>query len=616
MTHLALSLIHQQPDQYQGPELELPLDGRYQIIQVLSEKTWQRTYLAQDLRRPSQPKCLIYHLPVIQEIPDYLVFVRHLFTQSASGLEAIGRHGQMPALLAYFENEAGFYVVHEWIKGTPIRIELASEKPWSEERVLEFLLQTLKPLTYAHERGILHGNLKPDTVIRQSTDRQLTLVNFSSVESLQLSVMGMHNLTAPVELKSTNGYEAPEQIQGLPGLASDVYALGMMAIHGLTGVHPTQFKIDPTTGEAHWQSFHTSAYPAYSEGLVHILTQMVHYDPAQRYPSAKEALQALQFLTHAIAQGTAPALMPHSGSTLFPDEEESSPRLIQALQRPQVSVGVAASLTAALAIGSHTLLVSPQWVDLDSKFLDEATQQYQSGQLKQALALAGRISLDSPNHARAQAAIAHWKQEWQRAQTQFTLAQQARSRQQWSAVLESARKLPPIQYWQKQMAPLVRQAMIQLERAGQKQLQQAYRHAARRNFTAAIVALQQVPDGTVVSPVVQKKLAEYQEKQHILATHHLQKALNLAYTGNFDGAIPYLYQIPKGTPVHTIAQRKLQEYQEKRQIQNQVIIAPRSQPVLIQTSPVEWNPGEQLIEVPTIQALSTSPSAPIRLSQP
>lgn len=616
MTHLALSLIHQQSEQSQYPELELPLDGRYQIIQVLSEKTWQRTYLAQDLRRPSQPECLIHQLRVLQEIPDYLLFVRHLFTQAASGLEEMGKHGQMPALLAYFENEAGFYVVHEWIKGTPVRIELASEKPWSEERVLEFLLQTLKPLTYAHERGILHGNLKPDTVIRRSTDRQLTLVNFSSVESLQLSVMGMHNLTIPVELKGTTGYEAPEQIQGLPGLASDVYALGMMAIHGLTGVHPMQFKIAPTTGETHWQSFHASAYPACSEGLVHILTQMVHYDPEQRYPSAKEALQALQFLTHAIAEGTVPALMTHSGSTLFPDTEPSSPPLIQALRRPQVSIGIAASLTAALAIGSHTLLASPQWANLDKNLLDEATEQYQAGQLKQALALAGRISLDSPNYARAQAAIAHWKKEWQTAQTHFTLAQQARSRQRWAAVLESARKIPAIQYWQKQMAPLVRQAIIELEQVGQKQLQQAYRHATQRNFTAAIVALQQVPDGTAVSPVVQKKLAEYQEKEDILATHHLQKALNLAYTGNFDGAIPYLYQIPKGTPAHAIAQRKLQEYQEKKQIQRQAIIAPRSQPVLISTSPVGWNPGEQLVEVPTIQSLSTSPSVPMSYPSP
>jgi len=359
----------------------------------------------------------------------------------------------------------------------------------------------------------------------------------------------MHNLAAPLELQGTTGYEAPEQIQGLPSLASDVYALGMMAIHALTGMHPIQFRMDPNTGETHWQPFHTLAYQSYSEGLIHILTQMVHYDPAQRYPSANEVLQALQFLTHAIAQGTVPALMTHCRSPLFPHEEDSSSSLIQALCRPLprkvVPAGVAASFTVALAIGSHTLLVSPKSANLDKKLLDEAIHQYQAGQLQQALALAGRIAPNSPNHARAKAAIAHWKKEWQRAQTQLNLAQQAQSRQQWPAILESARKLPPIQYWQKQMAPLVRQAMIQLEQVGQKQLQQAYRHAAQRNFTAAIAALQQVPDGIAVSQTVQKKLAEYQEKQNILATHHLQQALNLAYAGNFDAAIPHLYQVPK-----------------------------------------------------------------------
>jgi len=116
-------------------ELNKPLDGRYQVVQVLSEKTWRRTYLAQDLRRPSQPECIIQHLRILPNIPDYGAIAAPLLAREAMVLERIGDHPQMPQLLAWFDDQRGFYAVSEFVQGKPLTLELQMGVFWDAEKV-------------------------------------------------------------------------------------------------------------------------------------------------------------------------------------------------------------------------------------------------------------------------------------------------------------------------------------------------------------------------------------------------------------------------------------------------------------------------------------------------
>jgi serine/threonine-protein kinase len=88
---------------------------------------------------------------------------------------------------------------------------------------------------------------------------------------------------------------------GRPNFTSDIYGLGMIAIHALTGLEPTEIPTDPITGELIWRnrakvtnlSGNLCQEIKISSGLAMVLTRMVRYQSAQRYQSAKEALQAL-----------------------------------------------------------------------------------------------------------------------------------------------------------------------------------------------------------------------------------------------------------------------------------------------------------------------------------
>jgi len=87
----------------------------------------------------------------------------------------------------------------------------------------------------------------------------------------------------------TTGYMPAEQIKGDPKLGSDVYAIGMLAIQALTGIMPDELQTDIKTGDVIWKN-HVSV----SRELAKILDRMVRENWPDRFPSASEALSALQ----------------------------------------------------------------------------------------------------------------------------------------------------------------------------------------------------------------------------------------------------------------------------------------------------------------------------------
>ncbi|HEY9649142.1 MAG TPA: protein kinase family protein, partial [Coleofasciculaceae cyanobacterium] len=102
----------------------------------------------------------------------------------------------------------------------------------------------------------------------------------------------------------TKGYMPNEQLAGNPRFSSDVHAVGMLGIQALTGRHPKRLKENPETGEIDWQQYAKQVTPE----LVAILDQMVRYDFRDRFPTATEALEALQSLPE-VLRGSEPSSM-------------------------------------------------------------------------------------------------------------------------------------------------------------------------------------------------------------------------------------------------------------------------------------------------------------------
>ncbi|MEH1919735.1 CHASE2 domain-containing serine/threonine-protein kinase [Nostoc sp.] len=267
---------------------DLLLSGRYKISQTLGAGGFGRTYLAQDTQRPGNPICVVKKLMPARQDTRFLQVARRLFNSEAEILESLGKHHQIPELLAYFEDNQEFYLIQQYIEGHTLSEELPPvQNVQNESFVMEMLKEVLEVLEFVHQHRVIHRDIKPTNIIRCAEDNRLVLIDFGAVKLMQPSSNEQTEL-ATVAI-GTRGYAPPEQFAGHPRLCSDIYALGMIAIQAITGIPPQELHPDPETGNVMWRQT-----VQVSEGLAAILDKMVCYHFSDRYQSAAEVLQDLK----------------------------------------------------------------------------------------------------------------------------------------------------------------------------------------------------------------------------------------------------------------------------------------------------------------------------------
>lgn len=268
-----------------------PLGGRYKIVGQLGAGGFGQTFIAEDTHLPGHPRCVVKQLKPQTTSPRTLEMARRCFNTEAQVLYQLGIHDQIPRLLAHFEENQEFYLAQEFIEGDPLTQEFASGKPWVQGRTVTLLRDILQVLTFVHEQQVIHRDLKPSNLIRRRRDRRIVLIDFGAVKQASTLVDPETGLTDVTISIGTQGYMPTEQISGKPRYSSDIYAVGVLGIQALTGVHPRCLGED-AKGEIAWQ--HRAAHA--SSELMEIINCMVRYDFRDRYPSALDALDALDSL--------------------------------------------------------------------------------------------------------------------------------------------------------------------------------------------------------------------------------------------------------------------------------------------------------------------------------
>ena len=273
------------------------LGGRYQVVEVLANGGFGQTYVAQDMHRPGNPRCVVKHLQPASGNSKFLHNARRLFQTEAEILEQLGNHDQIPRLLAYFEEDREFYLVQEFVQGHTLTKELPPGERWEESKVYQLLQEVLEILVFVHGHAAIHRDIKPDNLIRRISDGKLVLVDFGSVKQVWTQVFtragqAEHSPPATIAI-GTPGYMPTEQGQGRPQPNSDIYALGTIAIQALTGMNPSQLAEQSDTGEIEWRQ-----HAKVSEGLGAVITKMVRYNSKNRYQTAVAALVALRQLAN------------------------------------------------------------------------------------------------------------------------------------------------------------------------------------------------------------------------------------------------------------------------------------------------------------------------------
>lgn len=280
------------------------LGARYKVIEVLGSGGFGHTYIAEDTQRPGNPRCVLKHLTFASPNTTVLEQVRRLFQSEAETLEKLGKHDQIPQLLAYFEEKREFYLVQEFVEGRSLSDELGNSQRFSENQVISLLEDVLTVLVFVHSQGVIHRDIKPENLIRRQIDNRFVLIDFGAVKTIGNTIAestGETNMSVPIY---TSGYGASEQCMGRPRFSSDLYSLGMVAIQTLTGLRPAQLPQDFNTSEVIWRD-----QAQVSEALAVVLNKMISYHFMNRYQSASEALQALRQII-----SDSPTLMTHPGT--------------------------------------------------------------------------------------------------------------------------------------------------------------------------------------------------------------------------------------------------------------------------------------------------------------
>lgn len=263
------------------------IGGRYHITRHLGGGGFGQTFYAEDSQLPGRPACVVKQLKPQCDEPGAVQIARRLFEQEVRTQQSLAGHEQIPRLLAHVEEGGEFYLVQEFIDGTSLQDEMPPGSRHSEAHVAALLRDLLDALAFVHGRGVVHRDIKPANLIRRRRDGRIVLIDFGAVK--QMAAGGGAAAQSQTVAVGSDGYAPAEQLAGHPQFSSDLYAAGVVAIQALTGVHPAELRRYWQTGELIWRD-----QAQISPALAGVIAQMTCYDYRRRFPTAAEALAALE----------------------------------------------------------------------------------------------------------------------------------------------------------------------------------------------------------------------------------------------------------------------------------------------------------------------------------
>jgi hypothetical protein len=228
-------------------------------------------------------------------------------------------HPNITQVFDYITEDDYACIVMEYLPNSIDKL-LREEGSLSRERVLELVTQVCSGLSYAHDNGIVHRDIKPHNILLND-DGNAKISDFGISRAVDLSVSA--------STTGTSVYMAPEQFLGYsaPVTRSDIYSLGVMMYEMLSGDPPFKGNF-PTLFRMHTEDEVPEFPPELkiAADISDIVFKCLEKDPDDRYQSVDEVLTALSDLTGTPVSGVkAAGLGPTSGEPVISEEEQDIP---------------------------------------------------------------------------------------------------------------------------------------------------------------------------------------------------------------------------------------------------------------------------------------------------
>jgi serine/threonine protein kinase len=200
----------------------------YEVENVVGSGGIGILYRARQLRL-DRPVALKLVEPDVAREP----LVRERLRREARTVAALD-HPNIAPLYEAGEEDGTVYIATRWVEGTELGALIQRDSPVEPARAARFAAQIASALEVAHEKGLVHRDVKPSNVIVTAEDH-VYLTDFGLTKRAE-SASG---LTGAAQMMGTIDYVAPEQIEGgEPQARGDVYGLACVLYEMLTGAAP------------------------------------------------------------------------------------------------------------------------------------------------------------------------------------------------------------------------------------------------------------------------------------------------------------------------------------------------------------------------------------------
>ena len=262
------------------------LDGRYELLELIGVGGMADIYKAKDITEDRTVAVKIMK----NEFIGSEDFIRRFRNESKA--IALLSHPNIVKIFDVGFTEKLQFIVMEYIDGITLTDYIAKHGVLKWKDVVHFTMQILKALQHAHDRGIVHRDIKPQNVM---------LLEDGTIKVMDFGIARFNRETDKTMSEKAIGsvhYISPEQAKGdVTDERSDIYSIGVMMYEMLTGKKPFDGESPVAIALMHMQAQAkkmSELNNSIPEGLEEITEKAMQKEPSKRYQTAGEMVKDIE----------------------------------------------------------------------------------------------------------------------------------------------------------------------------------------------------------------------------------------------------------------------------------------------------------------------------------
>jgi nitrous oxidase accessory protein NosD/predicted Ser/Thr protein kinase len=237
------------------------------------------------------------------------------FEREARSTAALN-HPNIVTVFEFGEEEGLHFLAMEYLEGEDLET-LIQKRQLSRTEALEVLAQTCEGLAYAHERGVIHRDVKPANILVIQRGKRLT----AKLMDFGVALVNQSNLTQQGIWMGTANYMAPEYLDsGKAGVSSDLFAVGVMLYEVVAGGRkPFAGETTTLVLNAILRNSPEPFLPEETQGvaprLLEVVRKALAKNPEERFQSAESLAAAIREAnaSEAVQTGSLPPVLKREG---------------------------------------------------------------------------------------------------------------------------------------------------------------------------------------------------------------------------------------------------------------------------------------------------------------